>query len=117
MQDNNFDGQVFLADCQKIAHQHRETAIPGETDDLSIGKGLFEPQCHWHSICHRAVTKAEQCPTFAICLEVAKNPYHSGAAVTRQNCIFGCVFIDEFCQIFWMNRSGIAGNFLLLESR
>ncbi|MNP41213.1 hypothetical protein D3C76_1349020 [compost metagenome] len=54
---HDFNRQIMLFQCQQITHQHRNTTITRQRDDLSARISDLSANCLRQSVCHRTMTE------------------------------------------------------------
>src|SRR6266481_4221601 len=105
LEDDHLHRQVLLFQGNDIPHEHRETTITRERDDLAPGIGSLCSDSLRHCVCHRSMVKGAKKTPFPVHREVACGPNYGRAYVASKNRVVGCEFVDHTRNVLGMNWS------------
>src|SRR4029077_14633564 len=89
LEDDHLHLQFFLFQRDDIPHEHRETAITRERDDLATGIGSLRSDSVRHRIGHRSMVEGAKKTPFSIHREIAGRPNYGRTYVAGKNGVVG----------------------------
>src|ERR1700722_10947830 len=90
LEDDHLHRQFLLFQGNDIPHEHRETAIARERDDLATGVGSLRSDSLRHGVGHRSMIERAKKTPFPVHREIACGPNYGRAYVASKNRVFGC---------------------------
>ena len=88
-------GSLQLPEREQIAHEHRETAISGQGDDLTTGMTGLGPDGLWQGIGHGPMVERPEEPSLAVHRQIARRPDRRGAHVARKDGVRGGQLVEH----------------------
>lgn len=89
IEDHDLHRESELYKAEKITHQHGETSIARERDDLPIWKCLLRPDGLRHRICHGSMPERTEQSPLSVYFEIARRPNRRKPYIASEDGILG----------------------------
>ena len=80
---------------EQIAHEHRETAVSGQGDDLTTGMTDRGTNRLWEGIRHGHLSEGAEEPPLAVHRQVTRHPDRRGADIASKNGVLGGKLVEH----------------------
>ncbi len=103
LEDNHLDRHLQLPKREQIAHEHRESAVPGQRDHLTARMTHLRSNGLRERIGHGTVIEGADYPPFAVHRQVAGRPNRRSANVAGENSVLRSELVEHSGKILRMD--------------